>query len=80
MLDSWHISNDLRDPGCAHVITRVGETRDMSINSRRGFVFIYGGMAQVVELLVLSSQRTRVRFPVFPTNLGLYGSFFMGIS
>ena len=30
MLDSWHSSNDLRDPGCAHVITRVSTTRDMT--------------------------------------------------
>ena len=29
MLDSWHSSNDLRDPGCAHLITRVSPARDM---------------------------------------------------
>ena len=29
MLNSWHGSNDLRDPGCAHVITRVSPARDI---------------------------------------------------
>ena len=51
--DSWNSSNDLRDPGCAHVITRVSLARDD--------IFLYNILAARDNLKIVTRVLTTFR-------------------